>query len=170
MTTDGAAPAGTARALEIAGRMLDLLERADTSNLDEAEQRAGADAVASLRRGGAALIATATPHLREYYRSIAGDLSPQDLADYEIPAIGDADDVWQHVEFPRAPTLVPGDGLYAPATAYVMFSGWAAWEEEHGVALCFADGAELSYVGPADGHPTLAHAYADVSLLGVVFR
>lgn len=45
-----------------------------------------------------------------------------------------------------------------------------SWEPEHGLQLVFENGLTVCKVGPYDGHNTNAHAYADASLLNVVFK
>jgi hypothetical protein len=44
-----------------------------------------------------------------------------------------------------------------------------SWEPGHGLQLACEDGQWVCKVSPYDGHVTVAHAYGDPSLLGVVF-
>ena len=52
----------------------------------------------------------------------------------------------------------------------MSFEGEVSWEREHGLQLVIEEGARVCKVGPYDGHVTMAHAYGDPSLLGVIFK
>lgn len=56
----------------------------------------------------------------------------------------------------------------APGRSYLSFEGEVSWEPEHSLQLVFEDGWRVCKVSPYDGHVTVADAYGDSSLLGVV--
>jgi hypothetical protein len=128
------------------------------------------EAIAGFIAGGAALLDEATPFLWEYYRGLAAEFTPEQREDYGIPEIPGSADIWEHVRFGAPPQWLPGAGPLQPGRCYLSFGGEVSWEEEHGLQLVFEDGRRVCKVGPYDGHLTVAHAYGDRSLLGVVFR
>ena len=127
------------------------------------------EGVANFRASGAALLDQATPYLWEYYRETLSAYEGQDLSEYGIPVIGDSEDIWTYVSFENSPEVAAGEGPYEPDATYLSFSGDVAWEPEHGLQLVYAHGLKVCKVGPFDGHNTNAHAYGDLSKLGVVF-
>ena len=122
-------------------------------------------AIANLRSAGPELLATATEPVYHYYLDIAGSVS--------VPLIERPADVWKHVQLGRRPSVsasLDGAGGYLHAgVAYVTFACECDWEPEHGLALVFIDGNRLGRVSSYDGHPTWAHAYADPSMLDLVY-
>jgi len=53
--------------------------------------------------------------------------------------------------------------------SYLSFEGEVSWEPEHELQLVYEDGQRVCKVRQYDGHVTVADAYGDPSLLGVVF-
>lgn len=154
----------TARAVET---LLDQLElEATFTELAAADQALIREAAAAIRSGGADLLATATPHLWAYYREVAECVG---VGEYGAPHIPDNGDIWEHVRWSRPPLPSLGDSLFEPSPCYLSFSGAASWEPEHGVQIVFDHTGTICRVSECDGHPTLAHANADVGLLGVIF-
>jgi hypothetical protein len=97
-----------------------------------------------------------------------GGPAPEDqILREEIP---DSADIWEHVQFRHPPQWRLGGGPLAPGRSYLSFEGEVSWEPEHGLQLVFEDGQHVCKVSPYDGHVTVAHAYGDSSLLGVVVR
>ncbi len=126
-------------------------------------------AAGTFKRRGPEVLEEATPYLWEYYRWMLSLPGPEDREEWGIPDIGESEDIWEHVEIEFPPSLSLGDGPYEPGGAYLSFEGSVTWEPEHGLQLVFEDGSRLCKVGPYDGHVTQAAAYADLSLLGVIF-
>jgi len=79
-------------------------------------------------------------------------------------------DVWSHVRFGSvfyASRRAEGDGEDG---IYLSLECNCDWEVEHGLQLVLRDGRTVSKVGPFDGHLTNADAFADRSLVGVLYR
>jgi hypothetical protein len=135
-------------------------------------ERAVVDAaVRTFKEQGAEILAEVTPYLWQYYRSFAGAFSSEDRATYGIPELdASTDDIWSEVAFRFPPTVALGGGPLQPAECYLSFEADTSWEPEHGLQLVFENGARLCKVGPYDGHNTVAHAWGDASLLGVIFK
>lgn len=127
------------------------------------------EAIGGFIAGGPQLLAEATPFLRAYYWSTAAEFTPRERIKYGIPDIPHYADIWEHVQFRRPPLWTPGGGPLMPGRCYLSFEGDVSWEPEHGLQLVYEDGQRLCKVGQYDGHVTVAHAYDDASLLGVVF-
>jgi Domain of unknown function (DUF6985) len=134
-----------------------------------AEQALRSQAISGFIAGGAQLLDQATPYLRAYYQRTADEFTAEERALYGIPDIPDSADIWEHVQFPHPAQCRPGGGPLSPGRSYLSFEGEVSWEPEHGLQLVYEDGQRLCKVSPYDGHLTLAHAYGDPSLLGVVF-
>ncbi|MFK7987436.1 MAG: hypothetical protein AB8I08_15550 [Sandaracinaceae bacterium] len=130
-------------------------------------------AIANLRRAGPELLAAATEPIYQYYLYIAGSVSDEAF-ECGIPRIERPADVWKHVQLGRYPgvsaSLDDAGGYLHAGVAYVTFECECDWEREHGLALVFIDGNRLGRVSSYDGHPTWAHAYADPSMLDLVYR
>lgn len=137
-----------------------------TAEQDEDRARAAHAFTAS----GPELLDAATPYLWEYYRAVAAEFGPTQLREYGIPTFGPDTDIWGQVSFSTPPSIEVGRPPFAPARAYISFEGEVSWEPEHGLQLVFENGSRVCKVGPYDGHVTNAHAFADVSLLDVVFK
>jgi uncharacterized protein DUF6985 len=86
-----------------------------------------------------------------------------------VPQIQDSADIWEHVQFRHPPEWRLGGGPLTPGRSYLSFEGEVSWEPEHGLQLVYEDGQRVCKVSQYDGHVTVAHAYGDPSLLGVVF-
>ncbi|MEZ4375938.1 MAG: hypothetical protein R3B07_34350 [Polyangiaceae bacterium] len=157
-------------------RVKDLKARLDTL-IDNAEYHADPsdlpvlrEAVANFKLAGPELLDEATEPLFAYYRTIHDCFSAEERAEYDFPKIARPEDVWDHVEFNHPPHLDTGDGEYSPARSYIDFEGGVSWEIEHGLELVIEEGVRVCRVGPYDGHLTNAHAFAALSLLGVIYR
>lgn len=131
-------------------------------------------AIQNMREAGPELLEQATEHVYRYYRDVAENYSAAEREDYGIPTIGRAADVWQHVQLDRGPSVAESlddrSGYLHAGVAYVSFECECDWEPEHGLCLVFIDGKRLGRVSSYDGHSTWAHAYADRSLLDVIYR
>jgi hypothetical protein len=119
--------------------------------------------------GGPQLLDEATPFLWAYYRHTAAEFTPEERATYGLPEIPDSADIWEHVQFRHPPEWHLGGGPLSPGRSYLSFEGEVSWEPEHGLQLVYEDGRRVCKVSQYDGHVTVAHAYRDPSLLGVVF-
>lgn len=142
----------------------------DCDSASPEEEEALKKAVKNFKAAGPEILDEATKHLWSYYRCIAGMFSAKERADYGFPEIEREDDVWDHVEIDNPPSVGAGDGDYEPAPSYLSFEGEVAWEPEHGLELVFEEGARVCKVGAFDGHFTNASAFADKSLLGVIYK
>ena len=89
---------------------------------------------------------------------------------YGIPDIQPKSDIWDQVDFRSPPEIRRGGTPLEPAPAYLSFEGEVSWEPEHGLQLVFEHGQRVCKVGPYDGHNTNAHAFADLSLIDVIFK
>jgi hypothetical protein len=148
-----------------------LLDEPDIEGETTAQERAVAEeAIRNFKSGGAELLDTATPFLWAYYRSVVSVFTAAERDDYGIPEIPQSADIWEQVEFRLPPALTFGGNRLEPGRSYISFEGEVSWEPEHGLQLVFEHGLRVCKVGPYDGHCTNAHAYADGSLLGVVFK
>ena len=68
--------------------------------------------------------------------------------------------------------IAGGPQLLDEATRFLRAYYWSTAAEftpRERIQLVYADGVRLCKVGQHDGHVTVAHAYGDASLLGVVF-
>jgi len=128
-----------------------------------------AEAISRFIAGGAPLLEEATPFLRACYGRTIADVTSKERVRYGIPEIPDSADIWEHVEFRHPPYWSRGGGPLTPARSYLSFEGEVSWEPEHGLQLVYEDGRRVCKVGQYDGHVTVAHAYGDPALLGVVF-
>lgn len=156
---------------DLKARLDQLLDDADISNRDTTEdKRAFDETKRNFRSAGPEILAAATEHLWAYYRDVAAEFEPADRAEYGIPELEAAADIWAEVTITEPPALTAGRTPLEPASAYLSFEGEVTWEDEHGLQLVFEEGRAVCKVGPYDGHSTNAHAYNDVSLLGTVFR
>ncbi|MEJ2871454.1 hypothetical protein WCD74_27090 [Actinomycetospora sp. OC33-EN08] len=152
----------TDRLAGIAAQVADLLDRAEPEDHATPEQRhVCREAVAAVRAGGANLLDTATPYLWEYYRDLADAVGEDELG---MTPLRDGDDIWEHVELPRVPTLVLGGDERAPSPCYVNFEGEVRWEPEHGLQLVFDHTGRLARVGPYTGHVTVARVRGSADL------
>jgi hypothetical protein len=127
------------------------------------------EAISGFIAGGPQLLDEATRFLRAYYWSTAAEFTPRERIQYGIPEISDSADIWAHVQFRHPPTWTLGGGPLMPGRSYLSFEGEVSWEPEHGLQLVYEDGRRLCKVSQYDGHVTVAHAYGDPYLLGVVF-
>ena len=118
--------------------------------------------------GGVELLDEATPFLRAYFESTVGEFSAEQRVDYGMPEIPGSADIWEHVQFDHPPQWQLGGGPLAPGRSYLSFEGEVPWEPEHGLQLVLEEGRHVCKVSPYDGHVTIAHAYGDSSLLGIV--
>jgi hypothetical protein len=129
-----------------------------------------ADALKNFTASGPELVDQATPFLWQYFHFVADEFTPAQRAEYSIPEIFQTDDIWLHVQFRHPPALELGGLRLEPGQLYLSYEGEVSWEPEHGLQLVFEDGQRVCKVGPYDGHNTVAHAYGDEALLGVIFK
>jgi hypothetical protein len=147
-----------------------LAERAEFDGEPTAEDQVlRREAIGGFVAGGAQLLEEATPFMWAYYRSTAAEFTPEEQARYGIPEIPGSADIWEHVQFRHPPEWRLGGGPLMPGRCYLSFEGEVSWEPEHGLQLVYEDGRRVCKVSQYDGHATVAHAYGDPSLLGVVF-
>jgi hypothetical protein len=114
------------------------------------------------------VLTEAQQYVYQYYEDMAALFAAHNWP--SPPKIETPADVWKHVSF--------GDSLYVQrrkkATAedgvYVSLGCNCDWEEEHGLQIVLRDGLKVTKVGPFDDHLTNAAAFADPSLIGVIYR
>ncbi|MEU4689597.1 hypothetical protein [Actinoplanes sp. NPDC023714] len=114
-----------------------------------------------------AVLEAAIPHLWAYYRDITDDVLAAGDDDWYVEIAG-PERVLDHIRLGDVPVVTRDH--HADRHVYVSVECACDWEEEHGLQLVFRDGAEVTKVGPYDGHVTNAGAYGDPSLQGVVYR
>ena len=147
-----------------------LAERAEFHGGPTAEdQILREEVIGDFIAGGADLLDEATPFMWAYYRSTAARFTPEERVHCGIQETTDSADIWEHVQFQHPPEWRPGGGPLTPGRCYLSFEGEVSWEPEHGLQLVYEDGRRVCKVSQYDGHVTVAHAYGDSSLLGVVF-
>jgi len=127
-------------------------------------------ALANFRAANSGMLDAATPHLWAYYKDTVNEYGPELAAEYGVPLLDPATDIWSHVSIEMAPSVVLGSSQFSPAPVYLSFEGEVSWEPEHGLQLVVEQGLRVCKVGPFDGHPTLAHAHGDPSLLAAIYR
>lgn len=128
-----------------------------------------AEAISRFIAGGPQLLDEATVFMWAYYRRTVAELAPHERGRHAMPEIPDSADIWEHVQFRHHPEWRRGGGPLTPGRSYLSFEGEVSWEPEHGLQLVYEDGLRVCKVSQYDGHVTVAHAYGDPSLLGVVF-
>lgn len=128
------------------------------------------EAIRNFINRGPELLDEATASLWAYYGSFASAFSSAEREEYGIPEIPASADIWEEVEFRWPPSVHLGGGRLEPGRSYISFEGEVSWEPEHGLQLVFEHGLSVCKVGPYDGHCTVARAYGDESLLGVLFK
>jgi hypothetical protein len=147
-----------------------LVERAEFDGEATAEdQVVREEVIGGFIAGGVELLDEAMPFMWAYYRSTAAGFTSEERVRSGIPEIPDSADIWEHVQFQQRPEWRLGGGPLVPGRSYLSFEGEVSWEPEHGVQLVYEDGRRVCRVSPYDGHVTVAQAYGDSSLLGVVF-
>jgi hypothetical protein len=124
----------------------------------------------NFREAGAELLEQVTGDLWAYYRNTAAEYTAEQRSEYGIPELRTSADIWDEVRVTEPPEFRVGRSPYAPARCYISFEGEVSWEPEHGLQLVVEEGRRVCKVGPYDGHVTQAAAFADLSLLNVVFR
>lgn len=126
-------------------------------------------AIAALRNFlalGPADSAAAAPHLFAYWSDVAEAVGPEcALEPGRTPPAG-PEDIWRLVE-PRHLQL---DYDRRDAAIYVVLEAECAWEPEHGLMMCWRDGAKLTKVSGYDGHVSNVRAYARPELADVVYK
>ncbi len=119
---------------DLKARLDQLLDDADISNRDTTEdKRAFDETKRNFRSAGPEILAAATEHLWAYYRDVAAEFEPADRAEYGIPELEEAADIWAEVTITEPPALTAGRTPLEPASAYLLFEGEVTWEDEHGL-------------------------------------
>ncbi len=129
-----------------------------------------AQAVQAFLDAGPEILDDATPYLWAYYRSTFEDFPVEDREAWGIPTLSDGADIWEQVDLQAtADWGIGGKEELMPDPSYLSFEGEVSWEPEHGLQLVLAEGIRVCKVGPYDGHMTNAHAYGDLSKLGIIY-
>lgn len=99
-------------------------------------------------------------HLVAYCRMMVDAVGEEVLEDLDN-RLPDVDRIWDYAT-PHSISFKALDaGPYAARrTVFVAVEGEVAWEREHGLQMCWADGDKLVRVSEYDGHPTNGHASA----------
>ncbi|WP_229076270.1 hypothetical protein [Actinoplanes sp. DH11] len=118
-------------------------------------------AIRAFRALDRAALDAAAPSIYAYYRDVLDD-GGDDPVHIDGP-----DRVLDHVQLGDEPHVSRDE--YGDKHVYVSVECECDWEPEHGLQIVFRDGAEVTKVGPYDGHLTNAAAYADEQLEGVVY-
>lgn len=120
-------------------------------------------AIRTFRALDRSALEAAVPYIWAYYRDISTDGADEWTVEIESPA-----DVLEHVRFVELVTV--SRDPWGEGHVHISVECECDWEEEHGLQLVFRDGAEVTKVGPFDGHLTNVNAYDDESLAGVIYR
>lgn len=114
-----------------------------------------------------ALLDAAEPHVVRYCEEM---LERYEDAQRPDVTLAKPSDVWSHVQFGSVFYVSRRANGDAEDGIYLSLECNCDWEVEHGLQLVLRDGRTVSKVGPFDGHLTNADAFADRSLVGVVYR
>jgi hypothetical protein len=112
------------------------------------------------------LLDAAEPFVVEYCKDILalypkGEGPPVNL---EKPG-----DVWSYVQFGKEFNVTRRTQGDSDDGIYFSMECNCDWEPEHGLQLVIRNGTSIAKVGSFDGHLTNADAFADPSLVGVVY-
>ena len=94
-------------------------------------------------------------HIYRYYQDVNAQCEPDDE---EFLLIESPGEVWKHVDLGDEPIV--SRCPYGDRGVYVSLECNCDWEPEHGLQIVFKNGAQVSKVGPYDGH--LTHKDANV--------
>ena len=114
-----------------------------------------------------ALLDAAQPHVVRYCEEM---LELYDKRERPAVTLARPSDVWSCVQFGSELSVIRRADGDSEDGIYVSLECNCDWEVEHGLQLVLREGHTVSKVGPYDGHLTNADAYADRSLVGVVYR
>ncbi|WP_240230868.1 DUF6985 domain-containing protein [Devosia lacusdianchii] len=106
-------------------------------------------------------------HVFAYYKDYHQAVGGEDWLDEQMGVPETPADIWRHVT-PGGEIAVE-KGRKGDDNWYVVMEANCAWEEEHGLMLVWRNGTTLTKVGGYDGHLTNVNAYADDSLVDVVY-
>ena len=121
-------------------------------------------AIANFLDADPTALRASAPAIFAYYQDVRTDVGDE----RDFPAIGEPDDVWQHIELGREVMVerdTGGDGR-----VYLSIECECDWEPEHGLQIVFRDGTAVTKVGPYDSHVTNANAYGQAELRDVVYH
>jgi hypothetical protein len=109
----------------------------------------------------------ASRHVYAYYLDFHHAVGGEDWLDAQMGIPESPEAIWDHVQ-PKA-IFFEVDRNAQTIAPYVVVECDCDWDEEHGLMLCFLGGEKLTKCGGYDGHVTNRNAYADDSLIGVVY-
>ncbi|MGI5170015.1 DUF6985 domain-containing protein [Spirillospora sp. CA-253888] len=112
-------------------------------------------------------LTAATAPIFAYYRDVTDAIVDAGDLDWYVE-IQEPDEVFDHIGFGDEP-IVRRDP-YGDRRVYVSLECECDWEVEHGLQLVFRDGRTITKIGPCNGHLTNAAAYADDTLVDVVYH
>ncbi|QSB16240.1 hypothetical protein JQS43_08080 [Natronosporangium hydrolyticum] len=134
---------------------------------DDPAQEDFHDAIRSFLSLGRSALDKAARSIFAYYCDVMSDVLADGDDEWYVH-IDDPSSVLEYVRFGDEP-IVSRDPS-GDQRVYVSIECECAWEPEHGLQIVFRDGAEVTKVGPYDGHLTNSAAFADDTLDGVVYR
>jgi len=102
-----------------------------------------------------AVLKDAEAHIYCYYQDVNAQCEPDDE---EFLSIESPTEVWNHIDLGDEPIV--SRCPYGERGVYVSLECNCDWEPEHGLQIVFKNGAQVSKVGPYDGH--LTHKDANV--------
>jgi hypothetical protein len=114
-----------------------------------------------------ALLGAAEPYVVRYCEEM---LERYDEGQRPDVTLAKPSDVWSHVQFGSVFFVSRRADGDAEDGVYLSLECNCDWEIEHGLQLVLRDGRNVSKVGPFDGHLTNEDAFADRSLIGLVYR
>lgn len=142
-------------------------DNAEVEVLEEVSDEGAASALASFLALTRADRISDSHHIFAYYRDYHEAVGGEDWLDEEMGVPETPGDIWKYV--------TPGGeidvqkGRKDDDNWYVVMEANCGWEEEHGLMLVWRNGTTLIKVGGYDGHLTNRNAYADDSLIDVVY-
>ena len=122
-------------------------------------------AVANLLRCPPSVLLDASQHIAHYCEDIN---SQREAGDPELVPFGTPEDLWRHVQLGTEIYFSRND--YLDQDIYASIECECDWEPEHGLQIVLHQGLKVTKVGPYDGHETTARAYADPTLVGMIYK
>lgn len=138
----------------------------DYDNTDETRLAEIRGAVQNALHAGAEILNDAERYVVQYCGEILARFRGEQRPDVRIE---NDRDIWSYVQVGRKIHVTRRADGDSEDGVYLSLECNCAWEIEHGMQLVLRDGRAVTKVGPYDGHLTNADAYADPSLVGVVY-
>lgn len=142
-------------------------DNAEMGTIEEVNDEGAAAALAAFVALTLADRLSDSRHVFAYYKDYRQAVGGEDWLDEEMGVPETPVDIWKYVT--PSTEIDITQGHRSDENWYVVMEANCEWEEEHGIMLVWRNGKTLSKVGGYDGHITNTHAYADDSLIDVVY-